>query len=378
MEKRGSSRASRSRTGRLIILRENDDPVTFELHSLTIENLALDRPFTFTVTMTNPEPLGLIEASGEIGPWRIDHPRRTPVSGEYSFTDVDLSTLAGIGGTLSSEGRFEGRVERIEVSGHTRTPDFYLSTARRRLSLTTKFQAIVNGTNGETYLRPVRATLARSHVVARGGVTKTRGRSGRTVALDVTVERGRIEDFLRLGFKQEPPPLTGGLRLTAAFVLPPGKHDWIKRLRLKKAELVIDRGHFPGEMQDKVDELSRRAQGRSEDEPVQDAAWDLRGILALEDGVAQLSKLTFRTHGATLDVNGTYAVEQDRFDLQGTARLQEEISDMADGIKSLPLKLLDPLFRDEGAGAVIPIRITGSRRAPSVSIDKKKVLTGSR
>jgi len=60
---------------------------------------------------------------------------------------------------LSSVGEFTGQLNNIVVDGTTETPDFSLDTANHPMPLHTKFHAVVDGTNGDTYLQPVDARL---------------------------------------------------------------------------------------------------------------------------------------------------------------------------------------------------------------------------
>ena len=86
----------------------------------------------FDATLQNAKPPGEIQTKGEFGPLVLFDAGATPVSGDYVFADADLSVFKGIGGTLYSEGRFDGVLERIDVKGLTRTPDFQLTSAGTR------------------------------------------------------------------------------------------------------------------------------------------------------------------------------------------------------------------------------------------------------
>lgn len=43
-------------------------------------------------------------------------------------------------------------------------------------------------------------------------------------------------------------------------------------------------------------------------------------------------------------------------------------------MKSALLKVVDPLFRRDGAGAVLPVTIRGTRRDPKIGLDFGRVL----
>ena len=80
------------------------------------------------------------------------------------------------------------------------------------MPLHTKFHAIVDGTNGDTYLQPVEARLGESYFTCHGAVINVRGK-GHIIDLDVTVPNGRIQDFLQLGVKTTPVVMTGRLAM---------------------------------------------------------------------------------------------------------------------------------------------------------------------
>ena len=60
----------------------------------------------------------------------------------------------------------------LVVDGQTDTPDFKLTHFGTALPLHTAFHAHVDGTNGDTWLQPVNATLGQSHFTAEGQITR--------------------------------------------------------------------------------------------------------------------------------------------------------------------------------------------------------------
>ena len=124
----------------------------------------------YSALLTNPKPAGSFGVRVSFGPWNTFAPRSTPLSGDYEFTDARLDTIKGIGGALNSTGSFAGVLEHINVTGTTTTPDFQLDLAKQPMKLDTRFRAIVDGTNGDTYLEEVDAMLGQTHIVAKGSV----------------------------------------------------------------------------------------------------------------------------------------------------------------------------------------------------------------
>ena len=61
------------------------------------------------------------------------------------------------------------------MDGETDTPDFRLTHFGTPLPLHTQFHARVDGTNGDTWLEPVDATLGHSHFTAQGQIVRVIG-----------------------------------------------------------------------------------------------------------------------------------------------------------------------------------------------------------
>jgi len=352
-------------------------PRRFSIASLTVRDITLDRPLDFDALLTNPTPRGTIVARGRFGPWVAGDPGLSAVSGRYTFDRADLGTIRGLGGTLASKGRFDGVLEQILVSGATETPDFSLDTARQSMPLHATFDACVDGTDGDTYLDAVSARLGSTPIAARGKVEGRVGEHGRTVSLEATVDGGRIEDLLRLAVKGDEPLMTGPVSLTHTLVLPPGDESVVRRLQVK-GRFGLAGTHFTaGAVQRKVDEFSRRGQGRPGDASVSGVASDVTGSFALADGTLRLRDLSFAIPGARVRLQGRYGLVSEQIALVGTVRLHAKPSQTTSGLKSLLLKIVDPLFARKDAGTVLPIRITGTRAQPKVAVDAKAVLSRS-
>jgi len=349
-------------------------PLIFDIHSLVLHSAGPGRSMPFSAQLVEPIPVGDIDIKGEFGPWQTEEPRDTPISGTFSFTHADLATIHGIGGMLSSQGGYHGVIDRIEVQGKTDTPDFTVATGGHPMPLHTEYSATVDGSNGDTYLHPVKATLLHSLIIANGSVI--RKNDGREISLDVVATDAHIEDMLSVAVKTSPPTLSGPVSLKTKLLLPPGSRIVPDRLILD-GEFSLPAAYFSdASEQEKVDQLSLRAQGRAK-EAQQEAKQpdhpevlsELRGKFKLKDGVVSMAELNFKVPGATVNLSGDYHLTGQEFLFRGDARFAAKLSQMTTGVKSFLLKAADPFFEKNSAGTVLPIRISGTGTSPSVRLD---------
>lgn len=355
----------------LIILpkKAGKDPLDFDIHDLVMKNVGDQKPFDFHGTLTNAKPKGEIATKGTFGPWNSDDPAFTPLSGEYNFADADLDPFAGIGGTLSSIGQYSGRLNQIEVQGQTDTPNFSLDPVGRPVPLHTEFSATVDGTDGDTYLHPVRATLLRSLIIANGSVIRAAGKPGHIISLNIYAPDARLQDILRLTTKSNQPVMTGTVNLRTKFLLTPGKEKVIHRLTLDGDFGVSDAEFASVEVRDKLESLSRHALGKPNDEDAGSAVTDLLGHFRVDRDLASFPRLSFRIPGAEVRLTGKYRLPDEALDFRGNLRMQAKLSQTVTGKKSFFLKLADPFFKKDGAGSVVPISISGTRDAPKFTLD---------
>ena len=347
-------------------------PLEFAIGDLRMKNIGAGLPMRFDATLVNPKPVGDIHSTGLFGPFHEDDPRETPVQGDYSFSNADLGTLKGIGGILSSTGKYEGTLSEIVVNGTTDTPDFEIARSGHPVALHTDFHAIVDGTSGDTDLAPVQATLLHSSFTATGSVTRMRNQHGHDIELEVVVEHAQIQDLLRLGVRTDPPVMTGPVQMHTRLSLLPGEGDVADRLKLAGSFHVSD-GRFANEkVQSRLDSLSLRTQGKLKEAQENDAEKvpaDLRGAYTLKDGLLSFSVLHFMIPGTHVDLAGNYSLDGQTFDFRGTARLDAKLSQMTTGWKSLLLKPVDRFFSKDGAGTEVPVKITGTQSEPHFGLD---------
>ena len=360
-----------SKDAQLIIVPKNPlkQPKVWAIHDLTLRSVGFNRTMPFTATLTNPLPKGDIVTEGTFGPWIKGDPGRTPVGGKYTFEHANLDTIKGIGGILNSVGEFSGHLEEIEVRGNTTTQDFSIDVGGTPVPLTTKFHAVVDGTNGNTYLKQVDAKLAETAISASGAIESQPGAKGRTVKLDVKIADGRMQDVLKLAVKAKNPVMIGRLALQAMLLLPPGEGKVVDRLQLD-GRFALENTHFTDKgVQDRFAEMSHRARGKKPSEPIGKIVSDMRGRFVMRDGAIRLQPVVFELPGAEVELNGVYGLRSEAINFTGTLAMDASISKAAGGgIKGFFLKAVDPIFRKKGKGAIIPITITGPREQPKFGV----------
>jgi hypothetical protein len=369
--------AIRSRAARLQIDTDDPDklPRVFDIHDLLMTDFSFDRAAAFEARLSNPTPKGEIRAKGTFGPWNTADPRMTPLGADYAFDRADLDTIKGIGGILSSKGRFHGVLERIRVEGTTDTPDFHVDIAGQPVRLQTRFAAVVDGTNGNTWLEPVDVTLlSSSHIVARGEVVRSEDVKGRKVYLQVTVDDAKIEDVLRLAIKGRSMPLTGQMKLQTTFLLPAGEADVPERLALDGAFSIAQARFTNFDVQKRIDTLSRRGRGRTDDTGPSVVS-RLSGRFVMKDGRIRLSKLTFAVPGSAVQLAGSFDLKSEQLDFTGHLLLDASLSDTMTGFKSVVVRVAQPFFRRPGGGTKLPIRVSGTPDKPSFGLDVRRALS---
>jgi len=367
-----------------LLLMMTDDPkktpLEFDIHALTMQNVGANHPMKFKAELVNPKPIGNIATAGNFGPWNSDEPHSTHVDGTYSFTNADLSTTHGITGILSSKGKYSGPLDTITVDGETDTPDFSVDVSGHELALHTDFHAIVNGTNGNTYLEPVRAHFLNTDLTANGQVVRGPNGKGHDITLDVVIGKGRIEDLLQMGASSDP-VMTGAVHLKTKFHLPTGDATVGQRLHLQ-GTFQVDRVNFTNSnIKRHVDELSLRGQGKADQAkalpqesseiapPLPDIPATLQGTFSMANRKIVLPYLEFKVPGADIQLAGKYSLDGNQFDFAGHARLQAHISGFVGGWKGKLLTPLDPFFAKNGAGTDVPIKITGTKSNPNFGLN---------
>ena len=342
-------------------------PLIFDVHEAFFRSVRWGSPLRYRLKFHNPDPPGEISAQGDFGPWADGHPQDTAMSGTYVFEHADLSVYGGIGGILSSTGKFDGVFQHINVSGTTDTPDFMVRTGGHQHNLTTRFDAYVDATHGDTFLNRVEARIGRTTLIAQGSIAGSPERKGKLADLRFTSRQGRIEDILGLFVTANRSPMSGDMALVARAQVGHGDQPFLERVQLD-GKFGIDEGAFKPETQKDVNALSAGARGENKDDP-ETVLTDLKGTVNLSGGTAQFSDLEFGVPGAKANLHGTYNLLNHRANLHGDMKVDTKISKTTGGTKALLLKIMDPFFRKKNQGEIVPVHILGTYEKPQFGLD---------
>ena len=195
---------------------------------------------------------------------------------------------------------------------------------------------------------------------------------GHSIDLNIDVPAGRIQDFLELAVKTQPVIMSGVLQMKTKLRIRPGKESVTQKLGLD-GDFTLMRLHFTNpDLQDKVDMLSLRAQGDPKDAKpgAEDVNARMTGKFKMAHGQLDLPSLSYAMPGATVQLAGVYTLDGRKFDFTGKVRTDAKLSQMvASRWKSWMLKVADPFFHKHGAGAEIPVKITGTNTSPKFGLD---------
>ena len=352
----------------LEVARKDHGPLKFEIHQLILKSISDSSPMSYDLAMRNAEPPGEIRSRGKLGPWDSQHMKDIPLSGTYTFDDVDLGVFEGIAGILAGKGDFHGVLSRIETQGTTDTPKFEVTRSHHAVALKAKFNATVDGMSGDTILHTVDTMLIKTPVHIEGSVAGKPGQPGKTTSLNANVRSGRIEDVLWLFVHGPKPPMEGATNFHAHIVWPSGPQPFLKRVVLQ-GDFEIEHAQWTNpQRQMSVNMLSRKASGKKKDPETPNVTADLKGSVFLSNEIAKFHDVSFKVPSAEAILHGTYNLEDTKIDFHGDLKTQASLSDDSSGVKAVLLKPLDPLFKKKHAGAEVPVEMTGTYHDPHFGV----------
>ncbi|MGC1294654.1 MAG: hypothetical protein WA869_06410 [Alloacidobacterium sp.] len=114
----------------LDLLRVNGGKYTYQIRQLIMRNLRQGQAVSYFVDMQNASPTGRIQASGSFGPLVPKNLGATPVSGRFTFTDVNLREGRRTARGAFREGLFSGSLSAIECYATAESDDFAVHQGR--------------------------------------------------------------------------------------------------------------------------------------------------------------------------------------------------------------------------------------------------------
>ena len=345
----------------LDVRRANGGRYSFPIRSLQIAGLQKGHAMEYRVDLEIPVPHGHATADGKLGPFNAKELGMTPVSGEFTFSQVELEGIGNLRGSMIATGNFKGRLGAIEAAATAHSSDFAIG-AGQPTQVHGSVQCTVNGLNGDVVLSHAELSSGQTTVTGFGSVTGVR----KTTAVEFAIAHGRAEDVLR-PFLHSQAPVLGPVALHGlAQVDPPGA-PFLQRLRVIGAfDVPAETVTNPG-MKRTLSSFSRRMENnrpdRNSNQPLdtsQDALSSLQGPVTIRDGIAASPRLVFLLPGARAILHGTYSFRGDHVDLAGTLKMDAGISHIATGWKSVALKVLSPFFsRKDHPGSKLSIAVIG-------------------
>ena len=353
-----------------------EKPYVLKIDRLRITDVGSGAPMSYRATLTNTEPPGVIRSEGRFGPWNPSDVGATPVSGTYTYDNIELSHFRSIYGVGHARGQFSGPLSRIESHGSLDVSGFRIDGSNHTVPLATTFEATVNGTNGDVELKPAVARFRRTRIEVRGRIAGREGEKGKTSSLDFSVPEGRVDDLLYL-FTKDQPGMSGNVTVTGAFLWPPGPLKFLEKIRMDVVFGMNGSRFTSPNTQGSIDRISESAQGekkKAQDEDPRTVLSQVRGNIQVRNGIAAISNGRFQVPGADAAVHGTYNLLNQRVDLHGTLDTRGHLSDTTSGFKAVVVKAITPLFPKRSSTRIIPFEITGSYGNATVGIDWKKDL----
>lgn len=335
----------------------------FVFHKFSITNLNGGGVIEFSAMFENPLPHGVIRTSGQFGPWNANDPKASAVSGDYSLENADLSVFRSIAGDVSSTGTFHGSLKHIEVQGSTHSPELVVTRTRHGLPLDTNFSAIVDGTNGDVLLGAVKARFGKDNIIASGSIAR-RSDHKRSAILDLTCDRGRIEDTFYPFIKSPRSPLTGDVAFQMHVTLPSGHEPFLQKLRLAST-FKIQNAQFTNVQTET--RLSKVSAPPKEEESHQLA--DFQGRVNLAGGVAKFSDLSVHDEDAEAFFRGDYNLRNEQVNMHGKLKTAASLSKTTHGMKAVFAKAIEPFFKKKPHDTVVPVHIGGTFSHPNFGLD---------
>jgi hypothetical protein len=360
----------RAQNSQVVFLGDAKHPETelYDIYRLLLKDYSPGKAIHFNSVLRIPEPPAEVEIVGDFGPYASNDLGAAPLAGSFTMKHADLSKFHAFTGTLTAQGKFEGKLGALQVNASTDAPQFGLTDTGHAIPLRTEFSALVNGTNGDIKFEPVHASLGETKLVAQGQLASDTAGHGKVLTVDSSSDEARIQDLMYL-FVQSKPPLQGATRFQAKVRLPSDSRTFEKRVEMK-AHFGIKGSRFTAkETQQKVGELSESARGNPKDDDPAPVVTDLLGDVELKNATATFSQLSLRLPGASAVLHGTYKLENKAVDLHGTLQTDVKLSKATTGFKAFLMKVVEAAKAKKKEGATVPVKVTGTYDKPEFGLD---------
>jgi hypothetical protein len=180
---------------------------------------------------------------------------------------------------------------------------------------------------------------------------------------------GNLTDVLTLAMKGEP-FMSGIVKLDTKIAIPPLDGKVKEKLELDGTFEVTGGKFLRSKIQDQIDGLSRRGQGKPTNKEIDEVVSRMSGDFELDDQVISFRTLAFAVAGAVINLNGSYDMGGDKLDFHGALSLDAKVSQTQSGWKRWVLKPVDPFFSKNGAGTYLKIKIEGGAKEPKFGLDR--------
>jgi hypothetical protein len=341
---------------------------SYDIYQLLLKDYSPGKAIHFNSVLRIPEPPAEVEIAGDFGPYSSNDPGAAPLSGSFTMKHADLSKFHAFTGTLTAQGKFEGKLGALKVNAVTNAPEFGLTDTGHAIPLRTDFSALVNGTNGDIKFEPVHALLGETKLGAQGQLASDPTGHGKLLTVDISSDEARIQDLMYL-FVHAKAPLQGATRFQAKVRLPNDSRPFEERVEMK-AHFGIKGSHFTAaKTQQKVGELSASARGNPKDDDPPTVVTDLLGDVDLKNGTAAFSRLSLRVPGASAVLHGNYKLESHAVDLHGTLQTDVKLSKATTGFKAFLMKVVEAAKAKKKEGATVPVKVSGTYEKPEFGLD---------
>jgi hypothetical protein len=349
----------------------NPKPLRIKIEKLTVHNIDSHAALTYKVRLHNSEPPGTIVSEGAFGPWNPNNTGGVPVHGTFDYDNANLAFFKELSGTLFAQGKFNGNLARINVSGAANVKDFMLRDTSHKRGLAVNYQVGVNATDGDIDLTNINAAFDRTNIHITGSIASVKGDPDKDLSLDVTTRRARIEDLMNLFISDSQSPMTGDLKAHIQAHIPANRDSFLRAMKASGGFGLVSGRFSDSQTEQGLTRLSESAQNGkpAEHENPATVLSDLKGRFTASDGVAHLSNVEFNVPGAHALLNGDYSLIDYGTQMHGLLITKGNVSAAETGVKSFFLKVLNPFFKRWHQQKEVPFKITGKYGHTNVSLD---------